>query len=148
MSFSDTPLEEGQQYFIHYDKVWNTVKEFNMNCESKNRVKGAPMDTLICILVLLEKCINPESSRIDGDFQEGKLTIDAYRIGKLASYETSTIKKHMKKLENLNIVRIEYLLEEYYQGYYRISVAPPFIIAAKPMGLLLEKKTVHHQPKP
>lgn len=142
MTFRDIPLEEGQQYFVNYEKIWTTVKEFNIRCKAENIVKGAPIDTLICILVLLEECINSDTSVIDGDFNEGKLTIDAYRIGKLASYETSTIKKHMKKLRNLQVVKIEPILEDYYQGFYKISLDTSFIITAQPMGLILEKQGI------
>ncbi len=140
MTFREIELKENQEYFVNYEKVWHTIKKFNLSNGIADMVKGAHIDTLICILNLFEEYMNSNPSVIDEDFGQGQLTIDAFRIGKLACYETSTIKKHIKKIKELGILIIKLPLPEYYQGYYQVSLHPSYIISAEPMGLILEKE--------
>ncbi|WP_281991695.1 hypothetical protein [Aquimarina aggregata] len=137
MTFRDIELKDKKEYFVHYDKVWETIKEFNWSHCIEDLVKGAHIDTLICTLNLYEEYMNLNPSVVDEDFDQGKLTIDAFRIGKLAGYETSTIKKHIQKIKELEILTIKLPLSEYYQGYYTIHLRPSYILTAKPMGLVL-----------
>ncbi len=140
MTFREIELKENQEYFVNYEKVWHTIKQFNLSSCIADMVKGAHIDTLICILNLFEEYMTSNPTVIDEDFQKGQLTIDAFRIGKLASYETSTIKKHIGKIKELDILIIKLPLPEYYQGYYKISLRPSYIISAEPLGLILEKE--------
>jgi hypothetical protein len=140
MTFRDIKLKGKQEYFVHYDKVWETIEKFNWSHCIEDFVKGAHIDTLICILNLYEEYMNLQPAVMEPDFSEGKLTIDAFRIGKLASYESSTIKKHIKKIQELEILIIKLPLSEYYQGYYDIYLSPSYILTAEPKGLILDTR--------
>ncbi|WP_299184170.1 hypothetical protein [uncultured Aquimarina sp.] len=140
MTFRDIKLKENQEYFVHYDKVWETIIQYNWSHCIEDFVKGAQIDTLICILNLYEEYMNLRPAVMEQDFYEGKLTIDAFRIGKLASYDSSTIKKHIKKIQELEILTIKLPLSEYYQGYYDIYLNPSYILTAEPKGLILNTK--------
>lgn len=138
MTFRDIESKEKQTYFVDYDKVWETIKEFNWSHCIEDLIKGAHIDTLICVLNLYEEYMNLNPSVLDDNFDNEKFTIDAFRIGKLAGYETSTIKKHMNKIKELKIVNIELALVEYYQGFYKIYLPSSYIMNAKPLGLILK----------
>jgi len=139
MTFREIESKEGHEYFANYEKVWQTIEKFNRTQEIEDKIKGAHIDTLICTLNLYEEYINSKPPVIDEDFRKRRLTIDAFRIGKLAGYGTSTVKKHLKKLKTLDVLRIELPMPEYTKGYYHIHLLPSYIFIAEPMGLILTK---------
>ncbi|KAA1240340.1 hypothetical protein [Aquimarina sp. RZ0] len=139
MTFREIEHKEGQGYFVNYEKVWQTIEKFNWTQEVEDKIKGATIDTLICTLNLYEEYINSRPPVIDEDFRKRRLTIDAFRIGKLAGYGTSTIKKHLQKLKELDVLHIEVPMPEYAKGYYHIHLNSSYIFIAEPMGLILTK---------
>lgn len=139
MTFREIELKENQEYFVNYEKVWQDIKKFNLSSCIVDMVKGAHIDTLICVLNLFEEYMNSNPPVIDDDFREGRLSIDAFRIGKLAGYETSTIKKHIQKIRELEVLTIELCLPYDYQGYYSIYLNTSYILTAEPLGLILAK---------
>ncbi|KAA1246058.1 hypothetical protein [Aquimarina sp. RZ0] len=130
---------ERQEYFVDYEKVWKIIEKYNWTRAVEDKIKGAHIDTLICTLNLYEQYINRKPSVVDEDFLERRLTIDAFRIGKLAGYGTSTIKKHLQKLKDLDVLQIELPIPRHSKGYYDIHVSSSYIFIAEPMGLILTK---------
>lgn len=139
MTFREIKPTEGQEYFVNYEKVWKTIEKFNWTQEVEDKIKGAHIDTLICTLNLYEEYINSKPPVVDEDFRERRLTIDAFRIGKLAGYGTSTIKKHFQKLKELDVLLIEIPMPQNAKGYYHIHLNSSYIFIAEPMGLILAK---------
>ncbi|WP_299311164.1 hypothetical protein [uncultured Aquimarina sp.] len=139
MTFREIEPKERQEYFVNYDKVWETIEKYNRTQDVDDKIKGAHIDTLICTLNLYEEYVNRNPPVIDEDFRKRRLTIDAFRIGKLAGYGTSTIKKHLQKLKELDLLHIELPMPEYAKGYYHIHLNPAYIFIAEPMGLILTK---------
>ncbi|GAA0726123.1 hypothetical protein GCM10009430_32790 [Aquimarina litoralis] len=130
---------ERHEYFVDYEKVWKIIEKYNWTREVEDKIKGAHIDTLICTLNLYEEYINSKPPVVDEDFLERRLTIDAFRIGKLAGYGTSTIKKHLQKLKDLDVLQIELPIPGPTKGYYDIHVNSSYIFIAEPMGLILTK---------
>ncbi|WP_027395944.1 hypothetical protein [Aquimarina latercula] len=139
MTFIENELKENREYFINYDKVWQTIESFNKSQDIDNKIKGAHIDTLICTLNLFEEYINRNPPVVDEDFLKRRLCIDAFRIGKLAGYGTSTIKKHFKKLQQLEVLHIRLSMPKYAKGHYYISLNISYIFIAKPLGIILTK---------
>ena len=140
MTFREIELKENHEYFVNYEKVWKTIERFNWSSRTEDKIKGGHIDTLICLLNLFEEYINGNSSGINQDFDKGKLILDAFRIGKLAGYGTSTIKKHIQKIKELDMLTIKLTFSEYYLSYYDIYLNPNYLIMAEPLGLILTKE--------
>lgn len=115
-----------QTYFINYEKIWETIEDYNHLKKPNKKIKGGSIDTLCCILYLYEELFN----RYYYGKEEGEkviLEIDAFRISKLAGYETKTIKDHIEKLQQLNIALIE---SSIYDSFYKIKVPLQYIFQA------------------
>ena len=139
MKSNEITTSQEYVYFVDYDKVWQSIKKYNYSTTLKDNIKGGHIDTLLCVLHLLEEKIsNNPYTYLDKDKPE-QLDLDAFRISKLAGYESSTIKNHIKKLKDLDVLFIQQLQAEYHQGSYGISLNPSYAFKAKPMGLILSK---------
>lgn len=129
-------FEKKQNYFVDYDQVWDIIQQFYRGDKTKSSIKGAAIDTLMCLLDLYDAYIRKRQS-IEKRGDKIMLELDAFRIGKLAGYETSTIKRHMSQIREFGIVEITLALPEYNKGFYAIYLPTSFILKAEPMKLTL-----------
>lgn len=122
---------KNRTYFMNYAKIWETINDYNRPKSQKEKIKGAQIDTLLCIMQLYEEFFNNHARElIKKGAKDRKFSIDAFRIAKLAGYGTQTIKKHITKLRELGMINIR-VVEIVSKSYYNIDIPLKYIISAK-----------------
>ena len=118
-------------YFMNYAKIWETINDYNRPKSQKEKIKGAQIDTLLCVMQLYEEFFNRHARElISAGAKDRRFSIDAFRIAKLAGYGTKTVKKHITKLRELNLINIR-VVDIISKSYYNIDITLKYIISAK-----------------